>query len=441
MMRLVNTDFTLLANKWPRCSFFRKHFALMLRRPLFMLLLLPVIAQAQPQLQNASFETWTNAGAATQEPTDWSSLKTSDGGAILNGLVPQLCWRSDDAHTGNYSVNLRTVSSVAGDANGLLTNGRVHAEFNIANSYMFTDQGDAQWNTPMGGSRPDSLVGWYKAAPEPGDRSNIGALLHVDEGRLPAFGTEANWVGGASWKAPSAQVGQWTRFSSPFQYSSGAAPEWVLLILTAGDSAGSQVGTQVWFDDLALIYDVLPQPEVDVVQLNGSDPFVLDVTYSTGGIPVVGTTFTVELSDASGSFVVPQVLGTLLSDQPSGTIACDLPGGIPAGEYLLRVTTPSPYYAPVAVPITIVGATATSDIATSSTYRCWSVPGHIAIDVPSGASELATYELFDVQGRSLSAGPLRSSAVVLVPHAVEQGLVLVRINTTTGVSAKRLLVR
>ncbi len=413
----------------------------MLRRPLFTMLLVPVMAQAQPQLQNASFETWTNAGQASQEPTDWSSLKTSDGGAILNGLVPQLCWRSDDAHTGSYSVNLRTVSSVAGDANGLLTNGRVHAEFDIANSYMFTDQGDSQWNTPMGGSRPDSLVGWYKAAPQTGDRSNIGALLHVDEGRLPAFGTEANWVGGASWKAPSAQVGQWTRFSTPFQYSSGAAPEWVLLILTAGDSAGSQVGTQVWFDDLALIYELLPQPEVDVVQLNGSDPFALDVAYSTGGIPVMSTTFTVELSDASGSFAVPQVLGSLVSDQSTGTIACSLPGGIPAGEYLLRVTAPSPYYAPVAVPITIVGATSTSDMAASASYRCWSVPGHVAIDVPAGASELATYELFDVQGRSLSAGSLRSGAVVLVPHPVEQGLVLVRINTTTGVSTKRLLVR
>ncbi|MFN3874515.1 MAG: hypothetical protein ACK4L7_01220, partial [Flavobacteriales bacterium] len=95
-------------------------------------------ALAQPQLENPSFEAWDNAGQAKQEPRQWSSLKTSDGGDFINGLVPQLCWRSSDARSGQYSVNLRTQGSIIGPANGLLTNGRVHAGLSVADSYLFT---------------------------------------------------------------------------------------------------------------------------------------------------------------------------------------------------------------------------------------------------------------------------------------------------------------
>lgn len=395
----------------------------------------PFIASAQPQLENPSFESWTNAGQATQEPTDWSSLKTSDGGAIINGLVPQLCWRSTDAHTGNYSVNLRTVSSVAGTTNGLLTNGRVHAELQIANSYMFTDQGDGQWNTPLGGSRPDSLIGWFKASPQTGDRTNVGALLHVDEGRLPAFGTEANWVAGASWKAPFGNIPQWTRFSTPFQYLNGTAPEWVLLILTAGDSAGSQVGTQVWYDDLGLIYNVLATPDQDVVTLFGADAD-LQVDYTTGGTPVAATTFTVEMSDANGDFATPQVLGSFTSNLPSGAIACTVPASTPSGTYFIRVSAPSPYYAPVPTQITIDNATAVQE-GEHVLFRCWLAQSSLCIEAPPGHDR---YELLDVLGRRSAEGRLSPDGITQVP-VVGAGLVLVRVSGNGAAVVQKVLVR
>ena len=37
---------------------------------------------AQPQLENAGFEDWNNVGTATEEPLEWSSVKTSDGGTV-----------------------------------------------------------------------------------------------------------------------------------------------------------------------------------------------------------------------------------------------------------------------------------------------------------------------------------------------------------------------
>lgn len=396
-------------------------------------LLSACLLQAQGQLDNPSFETWSNANQSNQEPTDWSSLKTSDGGTFINNLVPQLCWRSSDAHTGNYSVNLRTVSSIAGDANGLLTNGRVHAEFNIANSYMYTIQDEPQWNTAVTG-RPDSIVGWFKASPEAGDRPNLGALLHVDEGRLPAFGTEGNYVAGASWKGPYAQVSEWTRFSAPFQYLNDTEPEWILFILTAGDSAGSQVGTQVWYDDLALIYNLQCTPSVELATVSSTDGFAFDVDYSTGGNPVTSTTFSVELSDSDGGFDNPIVIGSVISTAASGTIPCLVPAGTAPGVgYRIRVSTPSAFYAPVGCGIAVELLTSMGEDLRGEVRLTGTLEG---IRVDLGAP--AVYECFDAHGRAIATGVLRPGTD-RIELADRRGMVLVRILVEGTVYTQRVV--
>lgn len=399
------------------------------RARLLPLALLAVGAAAQPQLENPSFEAWDNAGQATQEPQQWSSLKTSDGGSFINSLVPQLCWRSTDARTGQYSVNLRTVGSVIGPANGLLTNGRVHAELNVANSYVYTDQGSEPWRAAITG-RPDSLVGWFKAAPQAGDRANVGALLHVNDGRLPAFGTEANYVAGASWKAPFGAVGQWTRFSTPFQYLNDWQPQWILLILTAGDSAGSQVGTQVWYDDLALIYNVQCAPDAQSVAPGQS----FNVGYSTGGVPQGAVTFTAELSDASGSFAAPVAIGSVVSGTASGSIACAVPMGIEAGSgYRIRVVGSSPFYAPVGCDLAIEVWTGLGE-AFSGEARV-ELRGNQLI---AHAERTGVLECFGADGRLLLSASLREGQNTLDLDG-RSGMLLVRMTDPRGVSAKRLI--
>ena len=384
---------------------------------------------AQPQLENPSFESWTNVGQATQEPTEWSSLKTSDGGAFINGLVPQLCWRSNDAHTGTYSVNLRTEGSIIGPANGLLTNGRVHAELDVANSYMYTVQNETQWSTPLSG-RPDSIVGWFKASPEAGDRPNVGVLLHIDEGRLPAFGTESNYVAGASWKGPYTTVGEWTRFSTPFQYLNDWQPEWILFILTAGDSAGSAEGTQVWYDDLALIYNVNCAPSSEVVTANGA----FDVDYSTGGIPASSTTFTVELSDAFGDFASPVVIGSILSSNATGSVPCIIPAGTPAGAgYRIRIVTDSPFYAPVGCGVQVELGTGLSGAMPQATSIRWTVNGLVV-----NAKDVANYACFDAQGSFITSGLLAqgTNTISIDTH----GMVLVRVTSAQGAFVHRVVI-
>ena len=394
---------------------------------------------SQPQLENAGFETWNNFGQATEEPSEWSSLKTSDGGALINSLVPQLCWRSDDAHTGNRSVNLRTVSSLAGDANGLLTNGRVHAEIDVQNSYMFTDTGEEQWRTVMT-SRPDSLIGWFKAQPESGDRANIGALLHVSEGRLPAFGTEGNYVAGASWKAPYGQVSAWTRFAAPFQYLNDTAPEYILLILTAGDSAGSVVGTQVWYDDLALIYNLQCLPEQSTAYVSATEGYPMSIGYSSGGQPTALTTFTAQLSDVNGSFALPVDLGSVSSAVSAGSIPCAIPAGtVPGAGYKLRVVASSPYYAPVPVDFEVQAATTITEVpAAGPLVRV--VEGNVIFDAGAMGGGMLTYNLVDASGRVASSGSVAAVGVQRIPVPNASGIYALRIVSARGDLVQRFVV-
>lgn len=398
---------------------------------------LPLIAQ--PQLDNPGFEAWQNVGTGTEEPTEWSSVKTSDGGTLINNLAPQMVWRSSDAHSGSYSVNIRTVSSFLGPATGLLTNGRVHAELQVENSYVFTDTLNADWSTPCA-SRPDSLIGWYKYTPQPGDQAVIGVLMHVDDARLPAFGTELNWVGGADWTSPSAAVGAWTRFATPFVYTDNRDPEHILMIMTSGDSTSSQVGTEVWFDDLALIYNLAAVPDAAVATVTAQDGFDLNVAYSTGGVPTSALDFTAELSDANGDFSAPVAIGTLNSDQPTGVIACTIPAGtVPGTGYRIRVTTPSPYYAPVDSGIVVEVSTGLASAGAADGLSAWCDAGGVWLDLRASVLHGARYEVLDARGALLAEGRPVPASLTHIDLDTRARMVLVRVIHADGAASMRLL--
>jgi hypothetical protein len=77
------------------------------------------------------------------------------------------------------------------------------------------------------------------------------------------------------------------------------------------------------------------------------------VPYSVQGSFGPGNAFTAELSDATGSFAAPTVIGSVLSTS-AGSIPCALPGGLPAGiGYRIRVVANMP---------AIIGSVSGSDI-------------------------------------------------------------------------------
>lgn len=215
------------------------------------------IGFSQTQFENPSFETWEAVGNPEEEPTEYSSLKTADA---LAGLAPQVLWQTSTAHTGSYAARLEVAAFNIGcfcNPNGIMTNGRVHAELTAANGYVFTDPADAQWNTPFT-DRPDSLVGWIQYDPQNGDVGKVEVLLHDNtaEGKLPvaAGPAPAHWVGKARYDITSASA-SWVRFSVPFVYFNNNSPDYILLVATPGDSTIAEAASELLIDDVELIYN------------------------------------------------------------------------------------------------------------------------------------------------------------------------------------------
>jgi len=223
-----------------------------------LVVLLSVIASAQDQLENAGFEQWEDILASEtdtiREPLDWSSLKTSDNPS-LNPLAPVVCKRSSDAHSGEYSLELTNVQSFGNIvANGVATNGRMHPDLNITASYTYTDTLDNQWNTPLT-ARPDSIVGWFKFAPQGEDTLQVKVNLHQGFGKQPDAEYMENWIAVAEYRSSINTENEWGRFSVPFTYFSDADPEYVLVVLNSGAGYQAVAGSVTLFDDLELVYN------------------------------------------------------------------------------------------------------------------------------------------------------------------------------------------
>ena len=222
---------------------------------------------AQTQFQNAGFEDWEEVGTPYEEPVNWSSLKTAD---TLSNLSPIVMEMSDDAHSGNYSVHLFNYEVFGIVATGIITNGRVHADFNPDLGYVFADLDDDQWNTPFTG-RPDSIVGWYKANVEEGDNPAVRVVLHTGYQQLP--GDMNNVVAEAMLNLPGQSVTEWTRFSAPFVYEKDINPEYVLSIFYSGNGTEAIGGSEAWYDDVEMIYttgiDEIAEADFNVFYANG----------------------------------------------------------------------------------------------------------------------------------------------------------------------------
>jgi len=215
--------------------------------------IIPVVLYGQQQLENPGFENWEDAGTVKDEPVDWSTIKTCDDPAI-SSVAPVTFDRSDDAHSGNYSLKLYNVKVFGLVATGAICNGRFHAEFNLDSTYSYTQADDPRWNTPIT-TRPDSLVGWFKYFPKESDKAQFKVILHVDECKLPENGTMQNWVGMAVYITdPGTTYGDWTRFSVPFTYFNDSTPEHELTVINSGDSTTAADSSYMFVDDLELIY-------------------------------------------------------------------------------------------------------------------------------------------------------------------------------------------
>lgn len=271
----------------------------------FAAILWTISAFNQQQLENPGFEgVWQDVTGAEDEPIEWSSLKTADA---LASLAPIVAFKeTSNPHTGTYCIRLQNVSSFGVVANGLLTNGRVHADFDPELGYVFTNTSNADWNTPFT-SRPDSLVGWFRYNPSTGDQGKVEIILHQapPQGQLPAANyPEIHWVGRARYDVTTTSASVWVRFSVPFTYYNNNAPQYILAVLSAGDSTQAVAGSQMWIDDLELIYNpnlvsVTPPATQNInMGVNGT---MLTVNYTPNAAVVTPITQEWKYTTTSGS--------------------------------------------------------------------------------------------------------------------------------------------
>jgi hypothetical protein len=239
------------------------------------IVLLADISEAQSQLENPGFEEWDDILIGTtdtiREPVEWSSLKTSDNDQ-LSSLAPVVCKRSSDAHSGKYSIELTNVMSFI-VVNGAATNGRVHPNIITSLAYMFTDTLNSQWSTPFT-SRPDSMVGWFKYAPQNNDTLEIEIVLHRGFGKQPDEAYIDNWIAMAKFNSPLNTSGQWFRFSAPFTYFSDETPQYILVVLNSGNGFFPVAGSIAYFDDFEMIYN---SPQASTDNLRASSGFIYAV--------------------------------------------------------------------------------------------------------------------------------------------------------------------
>lgn len=221
--------------------------------------LLAGFTSAQSQLENPGFEEWdiiaAGGGDTIREPAEWSSLKTSDN-AQMSTLAPVVCKRSNDAHSGRYSLELTNIMSLI-VANGVATNGRIHPNIITSEAYMYTDIVNSEWNTTFT-AKPDSVTGWFKYDPQSDDTLQVKIVLHRGFGKQPDADYMDNWIAVAEYKSPLNTGDTWVRFSTPFRYFDDDAPQYILAILNSGNGFFPVAGSKVLFDDLEMIYNSGP---------------------------------------------------------------------------------------------------------------------------------------------------------------------------------------
>src|SRR6187549_1346402 len=158
------------------------------------------ISFAQDPTPNAGFENWTLVNGATQYyvPDGWDNLNAATS---FIGILT--CVQTTDAHSGSFAVKLITkeVSTQFGTdtANGIITTGHLILipPYGVTGGIPFH-------------SRPDSIYGWFKYAPTPGDSTQI---------EFDLLGANHDTLGKALFKSGD-NISVYTRFSAPIVYVS-----------------------------------------------------------------------------------------------------------------------------------------------------------------------------------------------------------------------------
>lgn len=181
---------------------------------------------------NPGFENWTQVGNR-YDPDNWNNLNPNT--AIVGVLT---CTRASgaDVHSGTYAIKLTTKSVFGITANGIASTATLITTppYGVTGGIAYTE-------------RPDSIVGWYKGTPA--STADSGFV------QFTLLGAANDTVGFVRKNFPNTAVGTYTRFSVPIIYFSAATPVLSYWILSASNPTTPVVNSNIFFDDIDLIFN------------------------------------------------------------------------------------------------------------------------------------------------------------------------------------------
>lgn len=298
----------------------------------------------QPNIQNGGFEDWgvDKDAPASQavEPRYWHSFTSASG--TWASLAGEHCFKSTDAHSGNYSVKLQATSVWGQIANGTVTTGRLnagsikaddpanHSELDMSKTE--TDRNvDPFYQTLE--ARPDSIAFWVKfSTGKAGTCANMSAF--ITDGtyfQAPPDKTYNNIVGKAENKNITA-CSEWTRISVPFTYAdNGLEPKAIMLTFSTCATPGGGKGDEVLLvDDVELIY----KSSAEETGTSYTDELVVKINISEGTETKVIPSSTININkNTDGTYKLSIKDFVLAPGIELGDVIADNLTGVTEGEY------------------------------------------------------------------------------------------------------------
>lgn len=399
-------------------------------------------ASAQQQPTNGDFESWNTSDF----PTGWNDMTTGDLCGLCGfGSSKRIFQDTTVVFAGTSSVRVESSDAFGNVVNGTMTTGKVHAPSTTpSEGYAQTHITDANFNHPFT-DIPDSLV-FYAQYNQTGttDSAAVSVILHDNSNYKEPNGNINQVIAEARLRFQTGGVGAWEKFSVPFLHVGNSTNPIAFALMTFTSSYEPGQGSsssKLWVDEYSFVYNITPVLSTSSVDVSVFTDGLIDVDYSTGGVPLAATDFQVELSDATGSFATPVVIGSITNTlQASGTISCTIPAGTLAGAgYKVRVTNASEHYASIEVPLTVTNLTVGVADAANHNIRVFGYNGDVTIDMSNTALEHASFEIISLSGQLVATGALTAGASNTVAY-VQTGVYVVRLIHSEGIIASKVWV-
>ncbi|MDD4848967.1 MAG: T9SS type A sorting domain-containing protein [Bacteroidales bacterium] len=319
-------------------------------------------AQNQQQINNAGFEQWEGSDDFI-EPVQWSSFMHTEcsNPYYLNLLrhrqiEPSTSVRPGSDGTSSARIFARDASMMGYTiiANGNVTTGRVFAQdVNLDQAGNKTKREETGFNHPFT-AHPDSVTFWVRNnCIDVAQLSYMKAIIHDNTDYfIPLSGlNDYDHAVGVATATFHNEGNIWVRQSVPFDYDTYQAtdPQYMLMFFNTNvEAAVGNPSDELFIDDIFLIY----QPAVSVNTITPTNflvnassgaaisiPFTLTGTMSPDNLNAPANEVIAQLSDATGNFDNPIILGSLTTNE-SGVINGTIPAGTPVGNgYRVRIVT------------------------------------------------------------------------------------------------------